>query len=215
MYTTYYYFFIIYMKNNKLRYADKTKVYIRGELIHGNNCYIDVNTICEGKVIIDDDVQIGPNCFLKDVRIGKNTIIKAFSQIINSSLGKSCEIGPFANIRPQNQINDNVIIGNYVELKNSVIGSNSRISHMSFIGDAEIKENVNIGAGTITCNHNRDKHVKTFIDEYAYVGAGCMLIAPIKIGKNVVIGAGSAISQDIDANKIAVSRSKLKIYNLK
>ena len=179
---------------------------IRGNLKCGHNVSIDINSIFEGNNIIGNNVEIKANCILKNCKIGNNTIVKPYTSIEDTVIGRNCFIGPYANLRNENVINDDVSIGNYVEIKKSNIGKNVKINHLSFIGDAKIEEDVIIGAGTITCNHDGISHKITTIKKGAYVGSGCKLIAPIIIEENSTIAAGSVITKNAPKNKLTISR---------
>ena len=191
-----------------VQFTDKSKVVIKGSLKCGKNVKIDINSIFEGDVVIGDNVDIQSNCIIKDSVINDNTVIRPFTSLSGSVVGQNCTIGPYANLRKDSIIMNNVSIGNYVEIKNSRIGSGSRINHLSFVGDTIMMENVTIGAGTITCNHDGKKHNTTLIGKAAYIGSGCKLIAPIEIGSNATIGSGSIITKDVPSDKLTVSRSK-------
>jgi bifunctional UDP-N-acetylglucosamine pyrophosphorylase/glucosamine-1-phosphate N-acetyltransferase len=169
--------------------------------------YFSFDTKIEKMVVIEPNVSIRKNVLIKS-----GTIIKSFSDLEGTVIKKDCSIGPHARIRPNSRIEKNCKIGNYVEIKNSIIGSNTSINHLSYIGDSEVGSKVNIGAGCITCNYNGVKKNKTYIGNKSFIGSNSSLIAPVKIGNNVKIGAGSVINKDIPNNKLAIRRSNLKIY---
>lgn len=169
--------------------------------------YFSYDTEIEKKVIIEPNVYIR-----KNVSIKSGTIIKNFSDLEGVSVKENCLIGPHARIRPNSKIEKNCKIGNYVEVKNSIIGKNSSISHLAYVGDSEIGSEVNIGAGCVTCNYDGINKNKTIIGNKSFIGSNSSLIAPVIIGKNVKIGAGSVINKNIPQNKLAIRRSKLKIY---
>lgn len=185
--------------------------HIIGELTCGHNVQLYPNVSFLGKVKIGSNVKIMPNCVIEESTIGDNSVILPFTCINGSKIQKNCTIGPSARIRPQSIISNNARIGNFVEIKSSVIGKNSKVNHLSYIGDAKIGENVNIGAGTITCNYDGRKKHKTVIGDNVFIGSGVQLIAPIKIGQNSKIGAGSTVNVDIAKNKLAIARTK-KIF---
>jgi bifunctional UDP-N-acetylglucosamine pyrophosphorylase / glucosamine-1-phosphate N-acetyltransferase len=187
---------------------DPARIDIRGNLTCGENVKIDINVIFEGDVILADGVSVGASCILNDCQIGKNTNIHPYSLVDNAIIGESCFVGPYGRVRPGSNIKDFVQIGNFVEIKNANIMSKCRINHLSFIGDADLAESVTIGAGTITCNHNGIRINKTNIGDNAYVGSGSNLIAPIKIGANSTIGAGSTINKNVPKGKLVIARSK-------
>ena len=169
--------------------------------------YFSYNTKIDKKVIIEPNVVIRNN-----VSIKSGSIIKSYSDLDGVLINEDCSIGPHARIRPYSIINKNSKIGNYVEIKNSSIGKSTSISHLAYIGDSKVGNKVNIGAGCITCNYDGVKKSKTIIGDNSFIGSNTSLIAPVKIGNNVKIGAGSVINKDISANKLAIRRSKLKIY---
>ena len=187
---------------------DPERLEIRGTLTCGKNVEIDINVVFEGNVILGDGVFIGANCILKNCEIGNGTHINPFSFIEDSIVGKESFVGPYGRIRPGTLIADNVQIGNFVEVKNSKIDSKCRINHLSFIGDADVKDEVTIGAGTITCNHNGVDINRTIIGKGAYIGSGCNLVAPLIINHESTIGAGSTITQDTPSNLLTLARSK-------
>jgi len=170
-------------------------------------CYFSYDTKIQSKVIIEPNVTIR-----NKVSIKSGSIIKNFSDLEGILVKENCSIGPHARLRPNSTIGKNCKIGNYVEIKSSIIGNDTNISHLSYIGDSNVGSQVNIGAGCITCNYDGVKKNKTFIGNKAFIGSNSSLVAPVKIGNNVRIGAGSVVNTDIPRNKLAVRRSKLKIY---
>jgi bifunctional UDP-N-acetylglucosamine pyrophosphorylase/glucosamine-1-phosphate N-acetyltransferase len=190
--------------------ADPERIDVRGSLSAGNDSYIDINCVFEGDVSIGSGVEIGPGCVIKNTKIGDNCVIKAYSVIENAEISSLVEIGPFARIRPGTQILENARIGNFVEIKNTVLGVNSKASHLSYLGDSEIGKDVNIGAGTITCNYDGANKFKTIIKDGAFIGSDTQLIAPVTIGVNATIGAGSTITKDTDDDTLTLSRSLQK-----
>ncbi len=171
------------------------------------SCYFSYDTKIDKKVVIEPNVNIRTN-----VNIKSGTIIKSFSDLEGVLVNENCSIGPHARIRKFSKIAKNCKIGNYVEIKNSIIGAKTSISHLSYVGDSKVGNEVNIGAGCITCNYDGYKKNKTFIGNKSFIGSNTSIIAPIKIGNNVKIGAGSVINKDIPNNKLALRRSNLKIY---
>jgi bifunctional UDP-N-acetylglucosamine pyrophosphorylase / glucosamine-1-phosphate N-acetyltransferase len=190
---------------------DPERLDIRGDLTCGKDVEIDINVIVEGKVILGDGVSIGANSFLINCEIGNGTKIKPFSFIENSLIGKNSFVGPYARIRPGTLISDNVQIGNFVEIKNSKIDSKCRINHLSFIGDTDMEDNVTIGAGTVTCNHNGVNTNRTIMRKGAYIGSGSNLVAPLIVNYNSTIGAGSTITENTPSNLLTIARSKQKV----
>ena len=188
--------------------VDQTRVDIRGDVSAGKDCVIDVNAILVGKVELGKNVIIGPNTYIEDAIIGDNTSIEAFSHICNANIGADCSVGPYARLREGTVLENDVKIGNFVETKKTSIAEGSKASHLSYLGDATIENNVNIGAGTITCNYDgKDKH-PTKIKEGAFIGTNSSLVAPINIGKNAYVGAGSTITKNIPDDALGVARSK-------
>jgi bifunctional UDP-N-acetylglucosamine pyrophosphorylase / glucosamine-1-phosphate N-acetyltransferase len=188
--------------------ADPERIDIHGSLICGENVNIDINVIIKGNVKLGNNVTIGANSIISDSTIGNNSIIKPFSLIESARIGKNSFVGPYGRIREGTVINDFVQIGNFVEVKNATIMNECRINHLSFIGDADLAENVTMGAGSITCNHNGIESSKTIINHDAYIGSGVNLIAPLTIGSGSTIGAGSTINQDVPKGKLVIARSK-------
>ena len=196
--------------NSGVVLVDKTRVDIRGDIKTGSDCVIDVNVILEGSVELGNNVEIGANTIISNAKIGDNTKILPFSHIESSNIGASCSIGPYARLREGSIIEDGAKVGNFVETKKTKIGKSSKANHFTYLGDAEIGEEVNIGAGTITCNYDgKDKH-KTKIGDASFIGTNSSLVAPINIGKNAYVGAGSTITKDIPDNALGVGRGKQK-----
>ncbi len=188
--------------------ADPKRIDVRGELSVGTDVHIDVNVVFEGEVHISDDVSIGPNCVLKNCNISAGTKVQAFSHIENANIGESCIIGPYARLRPGTVLGNNAKIGNFVETKKARIGNESKVNHLSYIGDAVVGEKVNIGAGTITCNYDGVNKSQTTIGDSVFVGSNSALVAPVKLGNSVTIGAGSVVTKNVDDNELAIGRSK-------
>ncbi|HMV12134.1 MAG TPA: bifunctional UDP-N-acetylglucosamine diphosphorylase/glucosamine-1-phosphate N-acetyltransferase GlmU [Nitrosomonas sp.] len=187
---------------------DPSRIDIRGNLICGNNVEIDVNCIFEGTVTLGDNIKINANCIIRDTIISSGTTVLPFSLIDNAEIGKNCHIGPYARIRPGTRLDDNVHIGNFVEIKNSYIAMDSKANHLSYIGDATIGKKVNIGAGTITCNYDGAYKHQTIIEDNVFVGSDTQLIAPVKVAKGSTIGAGSTITRDTPEEQLTLSRAK-------
>ena len=191
-------------------FADPARFDLRGTLECEQDVNFDINVIIEGQVKIAKGVKIGANVILKNVTIGANTDILPNSMLEECIVGADCSIGPFARLRPGTELADQVKIGNFVETKKAKIGSGSKVSHLSYIGDAVIGKQVNIGAGTITCNYDGVNKYTTTIKDHAFIGSDSQLIAPVTIGENAYIGAGSSISKDAPANKLTVARARQK-----
>ena len=189
---------------------DKSRVDVRGEVKMGSDCVIDVNVIFEGHVELGNNVEIGANNILCDTKIGDDTKILPFSHIVESEIGSKCSIGPYARLREGSVIMDGARVGNFVETKKTRLGRASKANHFTYLGDAEVGDEVNIGAGTITCNYDgKDKH-KTNIGDNSFVGTNSSLVAPVTIGKNAYVGAGSTITKDVPDNALGVGRGKQK-----
>ncbi len=187
---------------------DPTRFDCRGLLSFGQDCEIDVNVVIEGKVTLGNNTVIAPNCIIKNSQIGNNVSILPNSVIEDAIIGNGASIGPFARIRPEANIGENAKIGNFVEVKKSTIGKGSKVSHLSYVGDTTMGSDVNIGAGVITCNYDGANKHQTTIEDGAFVGSDTQLIAPVTIGKNSTIGAGSTITKDTPENQLTLSRSK-------
>lgn len=190
-----------------VRIRDPRRVFIRGDLSCGSGVEIDIDVIIEGNVELCDGVRVAAHSIVRESRIGSGTRINSFSLVEGALVGTDCRIGPFARLRSGTDLGDRVQIGNYVEIKTSRIGDGSRINHHAFVGDAILAERVTIGAGTITCNHDTVRTNQTVIDRDAYVGSGCNLVAPIRIGEAAVVGAGSTITRDVPAAKLTLARA--------
>ena len=188
--------------------ADPNRFDLRGRLYHGRDITIDINTVCVGQVRLGDSVTIGAHCYLQDCTIGTGSVIEPFSHISNARIGHNCVIGPYARIRPGSQLKDQVHVGNFVELKKAHLESGVKVNHLSYIGDAEIDEATNIGAGTITCNYDGTNKHTTSIGKEVFVGSNTSLIAPVTIKDRATIAAGSVISNNVEANALAVARVK-------
>lgn len=189
---------------------DPQRFDLRGELTHGIDVTIDCNVIIEGNVQLGNNVYIGAGCVLKDCIIGDDCQISPYSVIEGASLAKQCTIGPFARLRPGSVLADKVHIGNFVELKNAQLDQNTKAGHLSYLGDSQIGKNVNIGAGTITCNYDGANKFKTTINDDVFVGSDSQLIAPVTIGKGATIAAGTTITRDVSDNELVISRIKQK-----
>ena len=190
--------------------ADPERIDVRGELNAGNDSYIDINCVFEGEVNLGTNVRIGAGCIITNSTIACDCIIKPYSIIENAIIDKKTEVGPFARIRPGTHLKESSRVGNFVELKNTELGENSKASHLSYLGDSEIGKNVNIGAGTITCNYDGANKFKTIIKDGAFIGSDTQLVAPVTVGKNATIGAGSTITRDTEDNVLTLSRSPQK-----
>jgi bifunctional UDP-N-acetylglucosamine pyrophosphorylase/glucosamine-1-phosphate N-acetyltransferase len=188
--------------------SDASRVDVRGDVSAGKDCSIDVNVILEGEIKLGTNVSIGPNCYLKDVVISDNVSIEAFSHIVSTQIGADCSVGPYARLREGTVLEDQAKIGNFVETKKTKIGKGSKANHLAYLGDAEVGEDSNIGAGTITCNYDGTNKHKTKIGNNTFVGTNSALVAPLNIGNNSYIGAGSVITKDVEDDALAVARGK-------
>jgi len=193
-----------------LTIKDPSRFDCRGNLIFGKDCSVDINVVFEGENELGNNVLIAPNCIIKNAIIGDHTEIKASSIIENSIIGSHTTVGPFARIRPETKVGNYAKIGNFVEVKKSTIGDKSKVSHLSYVGDSSIGQDVNISAGVITCNYDGANKHQTIIEDGAFIGSDTQLIAPITVGKNATIGAGSTITQDAPSEKLTLSRKKQK-----
>ena len=188
--------------------SDPDRLDIRGQVEAGKDCSIDVNVIIYGDVKLGDNVSIGPNCIIKDTLIESNTKIEAFSHIDKAHIGESCVIGPYARLREGSKIESSAKVGNFVETKNSVLGEGSKANHFTYLGDTKVGKDSNIGAGTITCNYDgKDKH-KTTIGDESFIGSNTALVAPVTVGSNATVAAGSVITKDVPDNALGLGRSK-------
>lgn len=185
---------------------DPARFDLRGELIVGEEVTIDVNVIIEGKVTLGNRVHIGAGSILKDCAIGDDAVIKPYSIIEQAELGSASSAGPFARLRPGAVLGEDAHVGNFVEIKNTRLGKGSKAGHLSYLGDAEIGAGVNIGAGTITCNYDGVNKFKTIIEDGVFVGSDTQLVAPVRIGKNATLGAGSTVTKDVAAEELVITR---------
>lgn len=188
--------------------ADPWRFDLRGELDCGSDVFIDVNCIFEGKVRLADEVKIGAGCVLRNAEIGAGSEIAPYSHLDGAIVGAKCRIGPYARLRPGTRLDDEVHIGNFVETKETKIGSKSKANHLSYLGDTTIGSGVNIGAGTIVCNYDGVNKHRTVIGDDAFIGSDTQLVAPVTIGRGATIGAGSTITKDAPADELTLSRAK-------
>jgi len=184
---------------------DPARLDIRGELIAGKDVILDVNVIIEGRVVIGSGCKIGPNVVLRNVHLGEQVEVRANSVIEDARIASHCIIGPFARIRPGTELAEHVHVGNFVEVKNSRIADNSKVNHLSYIGDAEVGKHVNVGAGTITCNYDGANKHKTTIGDNVHIGSDTQLVAPVTIGAGATIAAGSTIVRDVEPAGLTLS----------
>ncbi|MDA1107440.1 MAG: bifunctional UDP-N-acetylglucosamine diphosphorylase/glucosamine-1-phosphate N-acetyltransferase GlmU [Proteobacteria bacterium] len=187
---------------------DPLRFDLRGELSAGQDVTIDVNVIMEGIVTLGDRVRIGPHVVIRNAKIGDDVEILSHCAIDDAVIESGCRIGPFARIRPETKLAAGVHIGNFVEIKKSEIGAGSKINHLSYVGDATVGRDVNIGAGTITCNYDGANKHQTIIEDGVFIGSDTQLVAPVTVGAGATVGAGSTITQDVPPKVLAVSRVK-------
>ena len=187
---------------------DPARLDVRGDLQCGRDVEIDVNCVFEGDVILGDNVKISANCVIKNAVIATGTQILPFTHIDDTKVGENCRIGPYARLRPGTVLQSDVHIGNFVELKNAQVDIVSKINHLSYVGDATIGKNVNVGAGTITCNYDGANKFTTVIEDEAFIGSDTQLIAPVTIGKGATIAAGSTITKNAPADALTFCRAK-------
>lgn len=190
--------------------VDPSRIDVRGTLTCGQNVTIDVNTVFIGDVTLGDGVTIAPFTVISNSNIGDETNIHSHSNIEEADIGSMCNIGPFARIRPQTKLEEGAKVGNFVETKKAVIGKASKVNHLTYIGDATIGENTNIGAGTITCNYDGANKHQTRIGDEVFIGSGVELVAPIEVENGATVGAGSTVSKHVPRDKLTVERSKQK-----
>ncbi len=187
---------------------DPDRFDLRGKLTVGQDVEIDINVILTGEVTLGSNVRIGANCELKNCQVGNGTIIAANSVIEEAVIGKDCSIGPFARIRPGTEMADEARVGNFVEIKKSKIGRHSKVNHLSYIGDSELGVDVNIGAGTITCNYDGVNKFKTVLGDNVFIGSNTALVAPVTVASGATVGAGSVITRDVAEKQLAIARGR-------
>ena len=194
--------------NDGVQLADPSRFDLRGELKVGTDIYIDINVIIEGQVYLGNGVHVGPNCHIKDAHIGAGTQILANSVIDQAQISANCKIGPFARLRSGTILHENAKVGNFVETKKTTLGTGSKANHFTYLGDTEVGEHVNIGAGTITCNFDGVNKFKTHIADGAFIGSNSSIVAPVSIGAGATIAAGSTITKDVANDNLAIARGK-------
>ncbi|GAB3478947.1 bifunctional UDP-N-acetylglucosamine diphosphorylase/glucosamine-1-phosphate N-acetyltransferase GlmU [Marinomonas epiphytica] len=198
----------IELMTNGATLLDPSRIDVRGELTTGQDVTIDINCLFEGKVVLGSGVQIGPNCHLRDCTIGDNTVIKSNTLIDDSQVGEQCDIGPFARLRPGTRLANKAKIGNFVETKKANIGEGSKVNHLSYVGDTQMGANVNVGAGTITCNYDGvNKHL-TQVGDDVFIGSNSALVAPVAIAQGATVAAGSTITKDVQEQQLAFARAR-------
>jgi len=188
--------------------ADPLRIDIRGSVEVGSDVYIDVNVVLEGDISLGDGVHIGPGCVLKNCQLAAGTRVHAYSVLEGMRTLGACDIGPFARVRPGTELMEGSKVGNFVEIKNTTLGKNSKASHLSYLGDSSIGDRVNIGAGTITCNYDGVNKHRTVIEDDVFIGSDTQLVAPLTVGAGADIGAGSTVTKDAPAGQLTISRAK-------
>jgi len=190
-----------------VRIVDPARTDVRGHVRCGRDVSIDINVVLEGQISLGDGVSIGPGSILKNCELAAGTIVNAYSVLDGVHTSGACEIGPFARLRPGTELSAGSKVGNFVEVKNSRLGKNSKASHLSYLGDSQVGDRVNIGAGTITCNYDGVNKHQTRIEDEVFIGSNTQLIAPVTIGRGATIGAGSTISKDAPPDTLTLSRA--------
>ncbi|MBK1671945.1 UDP-N-acetylglucosamine diphosphorylase/glucosamine-1-phosphate N-acetyltransferase [Ectothiorhodospira shaposhnikovii] len=186
---------------------DPARLDIRGTVTAARDVTLDVNVILEGHVVLGEGAHIGPHCVLTHAHVGPGAVIRAHSVIEDARIGPGCTIGPFARLRPGTELDDGVHVGNFVEIKKSRVGQGSKINHLSYVGDTRVGRQVNIGAGTITCNYDGVNKHQTVIGDHAFIGSNTALVAPVTIGEGATIGAGSTINQPAPPGQLTLTRA--------
>jgi bifunctional UDP-N-acetylglucosamine pyrophosphorylase/glucosamine-1-phosphate N-acetyltransferase len=187
---------------------DPNRIDVRGELVCGRDVTIDVGCVFEGRVELGDRVTVGPHSVLVNARVAAGAQIKPFCHIEDAVVGAKSQIGPYARLRPGTELDEDVHVGNFVEIKNSQVGAHSKANHLAYVGDATVGSRVNIGAGTITCNYDGANKFRTVIEDDAFIGSDSQLVAPVTVGKGATLGAGTTLTKDAPAGKLTISRPK-------
>jgi bifunctional UDP-N-acetylglucosamine pyrophosphorylase / glucosamine-1-phosphate N-acetyltransferase len=196
------------LMTNGVTLADPARIDVRGTLKTGRDIFIDINCVFEGDVTLGDNVHIGPNCVIRNATIANDADIESHSLIDEAIVGVAAHVGPFARLRPGTELAAKAKVGNFVETKKTYIGENSKVNHLTYVGDCTIGVNANVGAGTITCNYDGVNKFKTKIGDGAFIGSNSSLVAPVAIGKNATVGAGSVITSDVPDEQLTVARGK-------
>ncbi len=188
--------------------ADPARIDVRGSLVCGRDVSIDVNCVFEGKVVLGEGVSVGANCVLRNVKVAAGSRIDPFCHIDEADIGARCRIGPYARLRPGTALAEEVHIGNFVEVKASQIAARSKANHLAYVGDTTVGRDVNIGAGTITCNYDGANKHRTIIEDDVHIGSDTQLVAPVRVGKGATLGAGTTLTRDAPAGALTISRAK-------
>ena len=188
--------------------ADPARIDVRGRLACGRDVAIDVNCVFEGEVALGDGVSVGANCVLRNVKVAAGTRIEPFCHLEQADIGERCRIGPYARLRPGTTLAEEVHIGNFVEVKASQIAARSKANHLAYVGDTSVGRDVNIGAGTITCNYDGANKHRTIIEDDVHIGSDTQLVAPVRVGRGATLGAGTTLTKDAPADALTISRAK-------
>ncbi len=191
-----------------LTIVDPARFDLHGQLDFGRDCKVDINVIIQGHCKFGDNVKVGPGCIVRNAQIDDDSVIEPFSIIEDSQIGSHCSVGPYARLRPGSSLLQSSKIGNFVEVKNSIIGVNSKANHLSYVGDAQVGKDVNIGAGVITCNYDGANKHKTIIGDNVHIGSDCQLVAPVTVSDNATIGAGTTVYNDAPENELTVNKKE-------
>jgi len=189
---------------------DPARIDVRGELTLGRDVSIDVGCVFEGRVTLGDRVRIGPYCVLRDVVIRDGAEIAAYSHLEGASVGANARVGPYARLRPGAELGPRAHIGNFVEVKNSSFGADSKANHLAYVGDSTVGERVNIGAGTITCNYDGANKHRTVIEDDVFIGSNSELVAPVRVGRGATLGAGTTLTKDAPPGALVISRAQAR-----
>ncbi len=188
--------------------ADPARIDVRGRLECGRDVAIDVNCVFEGDVTLGPRVSVGAHCVLRNVRIDADTRVEPFCHLEEADIGRACRIGPYARLRPGARLAEDVHVGNFVEVKASTIGAGSKANHLAYIGDSEVGRNVNVGAGTITCNYDGANKHRTIIEDDVFIGSDTQLVAPVRVGRGATLGAGTTLTEDAPPGELTISRAR-------
>ena len=188
--------------------VDPSRLDVRGDIKTGKDIFLDINVVLEGEVELADNVTIEPGCIIRNSKIGEGAVIKAHSVLENAVVAADCEVGPFARLRPGANLAEKARVGNFVEIKKSNVGAGSKVNHLSYVGDAEIGADVNVGAGVVTCNYDGVNKHQTTIGDNAFIGTNSSLVAPVSVGAGATTGAGSVVTKTVEDNQLAVGRAR-------
>jgi bifunctional UDP-N-acetylglucosamine pyrophosphorylase/glucosamine-1-phosphate N-acetyltransferase len=188
--------------------ADPARIDVRGSLVCARDVFIDINCVFEGKVTLGEGVSVGANCVLRNVKVAAGSRIEPFCHIDEADIGARCRIGPYARLRPGTALAEEVHIGNFVEVKASQIAARSKANHLAYVGDTTVGRDVNIGAGTITCNYDGANKHRTIIEDDVHIGSDTQLVAPVRVGRGATLGAGTTLTRDAPAGALTMSRAK-------